>query len=144
MLALAAQYGHVAAGNFSGPAYGMQAHLVQSFNTPPSDSTVWTDVVEATYEGYLPQAVILPTTELDAAGSADGICGMLSWAPTGSTVDNVIAGVVYTDNVDGGTVLGVDVFDDVVPMAKPGDGFSLVPIIDLPWHEAGKESAVVI
>jgi hypothetical protein len=140
---LAAQYAHVTAANFSGPAIGMQAHLVTSFGGIPTDLTQWADVVEATYDGYAAQSVIMPTAELDGSGSADGVCGMLTWIPTGSTTDNVIVGAVYTDDAAGGNVLAIDVFDNGIPMAKEGDGFSLVPVIDLPWHDEGKPSTIV-
>lgn len=142
-LALAAQWEHVVAGNFSGPAYGMHAHLVTGFSSTPSDLTAWADVTEAGYGGYAPQAMVLPTVEVDGTAGADGVCGMLSWAATDAVTPEVIVAIVYTDNVAAGNVLGIDVLENPVAMADATSGFSSVTVLDLPWDQNGKPATII-
>lgn len=141
--ALAAQWDHVVAGNFSGPAYNLHAHLVTAFTGSPTDQTAWADVTEATFHGYAVAAVVLPTAVIDSVESADGLCDMIVWAATDNVVPEVVIAIVYTDNAVAGNVMGIDVLAVPQAMADATSGFGAVPIIDLPWQTNGKPAVIV-
>jgi hypothetical protein len=142
-LALAAQWNHTVAGNFSGPIYGAYAHLVTAFTGTPNDSTAWADVTEATYDGYAPQALVLPTATLDTVSGSEGMCDLQTWTPTGSVTPNVIVGIVYTDNAVGGNVLGIDLLPSPAGLEGVDTGFGSVTLIDLPWSTNGRPAVIV-
>lgn len=142
-LALAAQWNHTVAGNFDGPIHGAYAHLVTAFAATPSDQTDWADVTEATYDGYAPQALVLPVTPLDTVTGPEGMCDLQTWTPTGAVTANVIVGIVYTDNAVAGNVLGIDLLDNPIGLQGVDTGFGSVTLIDLPWSTNGKPAVIV-
>ena len=137
------QWTTVTGGNFSGPAVGLHVHLATAFAVAPSIDTVWADVTEATYDGYASQALAVPTAEFDTTQSADGVCPMLTWAPTAGTTPNIVLALVYTDNAVAGNVMGVDILNTPVSMNGTTTGFTSVTIIDTPWQSQGKPPTVV-
>ncbi len=106
---------------------GSLVHLYQN-NYVPTPLDVVANYTEATYTGYVAQAVLAaswnPVVQPD--GSAGLIGPGLFFNPTATTVANVVYGYYVTDST-GLILLWAEQFPAPVGMDGPGTGFTLVP-----------------
>lgn len=118
---------HVASGGFSGPMFNLSALLFQN-NFLPRKSTLFADLTEATYSGYARQAAVtwgLPIQQAD--GSYTILSQLLTFIAGASSnfVANTIWGWALFDNVAGQNLVMMEVFQQPLTLAAPGQGFGL-------------------
>jgi hypothetical protein len=100
-----------------------------------SPTMLMASLTPANYAGYARQAVVWGTPYIGANGLPAVLAGLLSFVPTDGVTPNTILGAFVADALTGGNLIGVDAFENPVPLIDAAShmAYLLEGVFDYGW-----------
>jgi hypothetical protein len=130
-----------------GQTLGLFVHLLVG-PVPVQNTTVWSSLTEANYDGYAPIEVLEPgvvNTPDQSHVVFSAQC--MTFAPADYIVPNTITGIAWTYTLPGATgptLLAVEPFNQPVPLTGVGDILRLIPILDFATNQLNTNASPIL
>lgn len=109
-------------GTDKGPLAGLKIVLYTALAAQPSQSSVWDNLTEANYTGYVRQDVTW-AGPFDTAGGSALVSDATTWTPTDDATPQTIMGYALVTDTVPPVLKALENYPSPIPMVGPVDGF---------------------